>query len=122
MDGNILFFLALSLLLTHEMDAVRRSEWKVFPLLAQISDDTRAYKLFTTIHIPLYVVLLWGTFSYGATKNQAFVYGIDSFCMIHVLLHLLFRCHPHYQFNNRFSWLLILGAGLAGAMDMLVRL
>lgn len=119
MEDNLVFFLALSLLLIHEMDAVRRSEWKVFPLLARIRDDERGYLLFTAIHIPLYMLLLWGMFAYGQTGNQTFVYAVDSFCIIHVLLHLLFRHHPHYQFNNWFSWSLILGAGLAGGIDML---
>ncbi len=121
MDHNVFFFLALSFLLTHEMDAVRRYEWQVFPFLAGIRNDQHGYILFTSIHIPLYLFLLWGVFSHGATTNQSFVYGVDSFCIIHVLLHLVFRTHPNYQFNNWFSWTLILGAGIAGGIDILVR-
>jgi hypothetical protein len=52
------FFIAFSFLLTHEMDAVCRHEWKVFPLLSRLTDDERGYTLFTAMHIPLYILLL----------------------------------------------------------------
>ncbi len=121
MGAYTFFFIAFGFLLTHEMDAVRRHEWKVFPLLSQISDDERGYMLFTAIHIPLYVFLLWGISADSTILNQSFVRGLDIFCIIHILLHLFFIKHPYYQFNNWYSWILIFGAGLAGGIDLLVR-
>lgn len=114
------FFVAFSFLLTHEMDAVRRHEWQVLPLLARLTDDTRGYTIFTVLHVPLYVFFLWGLLARDAAITQAFVVGLDIFCVIHVLLHLLFSKHPRYQFNQWFSWTLILGAGIAGGIDLLV--
>jgi len=35
------FFLAWSLVLTHEMDAIRRHEWNIFPGLSCIKDEER---------------------------------------------------------------------------------
>ena len=115
------FLLAFSLLLCHEMDAIRRHEWKIFPLLSRIKDDEQGYIIFTAIHIPLYVFLLSGLFSNGATVNESFIVGFDIFCIVHVLLHLLLMKHPQYQFNNWFSWVLIWGAGIAGGLDLLLR-
>jgi hypothetical protein len=77
--------------------------------------------LFTAIHIPLYVFLLWGISADSTILNQSFVRGLDIFCIIHVLLHLFFIKHPFYQFNNWYSWILIFGAGLASGIDLLVR-
>jgi multisubunit Na+/H+ antiporter MnhB subunit len=78
--------------------------------------------LFTIIHVPLYLLLFWGLFSPDGAINQAVVTGFDVFCLVHVVLHLLFVRHPRYRFNNWFSWTLILGAGLAGGADLLLRL
>lgn len=47
----LLFLFNLSLFLLHEMDAIRRSEWKLFFVL-QDMDDAKAYKVFTLIHLP----------------------------------------------------------------------
>jgi hypothetical protein len=114
---SIWFVAALSLLLTHEMDAVRRHEWRVLPLTAWIEDDERGFLAFTALHVPLYVVLL-GAFFGGHTPT---IIVFDIFCIVHVGLHLLFMRHPAYAFNNPFSWSLIGGAGIAGAIDLLTR-
>lgn len=122
MATYIFFPIAFSFLLIHEMDAVRRHEWNVFPLLSRLPDDEHGYMLFTAIHIPLYILLLWGLFPNGTAVHQQVVIGLDIFCIIHVLLHMLFINHPDYQFNTRFSWTLILGAGVAGGIDLVLRL
>lgn len=119
MNAYLFFFIALSFLLIHEMDAIRCREWKLFPVLSQLTDE-RGYIVFTALHIPLYILLLWGLFPGGAVINSALVAGLDIFCIIHVGLHLLFINHPENRFNNPFSWILILGAGLAGGLDLLV--
>jgi len=115
---NFFFFVAFSFLLTHEMDAVRRSEWHVFPGLSRIKNDEYGYMIFAIIHIPLYLLLLLGLFSAGGRLNRSVVIGFDSFCMLHVLLHLIFMKHPKYKFNNWLSWSFILGAGIAGGVDL----
>ena len=66
MATYMFFWIAFSFLLTHEMDAVRRHEWNIFPLLARLTDDERGYTLFTAMHIALYILLLWGLFPNGS--------------------------------------------------------
>jgi heme/copper-type cytochrome/quinol oxidase subunit 4 len=119
---SLFFLLALSCLLAHEMDAVRRHEWQIFPLLDRIADDGRGYAVFTALHIPLYALIFWALVPDGATLNLGAVVALDAFCLVHVLLHLLFLHHPRSQFNNPFSWALILGAGIAGGIDLLLRM
>ena len=51
------FFLGFTVLLVHEMDAVRLGEWRIFPLLRSLRDET-AYAAFTALHVPIYALLL----------------------------------------------------------------
>jgi hypothetical protein len=115
----IFFCLALSLLLAHEMDAVRRREWRLLPLLARVPDGEAAHALFTALHVPIYALLLWGLLTGGATSARV-VAGLDIFCVVHLGLHLLFLRHPLYEFRSPLSWALIAGAAIAGAIDLLV--
>lgn len=119
MDRYLFFFVGFSLLLAHEMDAIRLREWKIFPLLSALPDE-QAYTVFTALHIPLYSFLLWGLSTGGEGLNQWVVSGLDLFCIMHVALHMVFRNHPHNHFHSWFSWTLILGAGVAGAIDLLL--
>ena len=58
----ILFLFNLSLFLLHEMDAIRRSEWKLFIVLKDMEAD-KAYTYFTWIHLPLYTIIFALLFS-----------------------------------------------------------
>ena len=118
MAQHLFFSIAFSCLLTHEMDAIRLREWKIFPILTALPDE-RGYTVFTALHVPLYALLLWRLRSPGASAS--IITGLDIFCMIHVGLHVIFHNHRHNHFRSWFSWALILGAGLAGAIDLLSR-
>lgn len=121
MHPYLFFLVAFSLLLAHEMDAVRRHEWQMFPGLARISDDRLGYALFTALHVPLYVLILLGLVGGDGAISRAMVIGIDLFCMLHVVLHIIFGNHPRNQFHGWFSRTLIWGAGIAGGVDLLFR-
>jgi hypothetical protein len=116
MAQHLFFSIAFSCLLTHEMDAIRLREWKIFPILTTLP-DAQGYSAFTALHVPLYALLLWGLLSPGASAS--IINGLDIFCMVHVGLHVVFHNHRHNHFRSWFSWALILGAGLAGAIDLL---
>lgn len=47
--------------------------------------------------------------------------GLDCFFVVHSLLHILLRNHPKNEFRSRLSWVLILGAAIAGSIDLLIR-
>lgn len=90
----ILFLLNFSLFLLHEMDAIRHSEWRLFIILKDM-EDSKAYKVFTFIHLFLYVVILSLLFSQYQTiiprnefKNRfsrAIIYPIGFLAVIHLV-------------------------------------
>lgn len=51
---GLFFWLNLALLLVHELDAVRRQQWRMFALLNRL-DDERAHQLFALLHVPLFI-------------------------------------------------------------------
>lgn len=118
MTNHLFFLLGFCLLLTHEMDANRCKEWRIFPFTSRMVEET-GYLDFTAVHVPLYALLIWGLFGAGEV-NGGLIACLDVFFIVHVLLHLLFIDHPNDLFRSAFSWTLILGAGVFGGVDLLV--
>lgn len=99
---DFLFALNLAWIATHELDAIKRDEWRVLPLTSWLN-DTWGYPVFTLLHIPLFA------FVFLAFDSHDFQIGMDIFLVVHGGLHILFRNHPHYQFDNPLSQFLIFG-------------
>lgn len=116
MEQHFFFFVGLSFILAHEMDAIKSREWMIFPLTDRLREKT-GYLVFTAVHIPLYLVLLLALFGQNGI-NSGLIMGFDIFFIIHVFLHLLFLRHSKNQFTSIFSWIIILGAGVAGLLDL----
>jgi hypothetical protein len=121
MIDHVLFCVGLCFILTHEMDAVRHHEWAIFPGLARLNEEI-GYVVFTSLHIPLYLLLFWGLV--GDRSNGAYrsiITGLDIFFIVHMFLHVLFLRHPKNRFTSILSWVFILGAGIGGVLDLLLR-
>lgn len=116
---HLFFLLGFCFLLAHEMDAIRAKEWKMFPGLSGMSDET-GYLVFTALHIPVYALLIWGLYGNGGV-NRGLILGLDIFFIVHVFLHVIFYSHPENHFRSFFSYVLIFGAGVFGAADLLSR-
>ncbi len=116
MDSHFYFFIALAFIFVHEMDAIRQHEWRMFPLTSWLKEKT-SFLIFMGLHVPLYVLLLWNLYTPNGL-NKGLIQGLDIFFIIHVVLHLLFLKHPKNEFNSIFSWIIILGAGVAGFIDL----
>jgi len=116
MPEYLWFYLGLSFIIIHEMDAVRCHEWRIFPGLSMLNDKL-GFVIFMIAHIPLFawplIVLQENPDPTGLMK------GLDVFFIIHVGLHILFLRHPRNEFKDWISWLFIGGAGLFGAIDLL---
>jgi len=115
---TIFFLTAVALLLVHEMDAVHRKEWTIFPGLSRLSEKT-GYLVFTLAHIPLVFLVLAGLAG-GGIFQPAIRTGLDLFCLAHIGLHVLFHRHSKNEFGSRFSQTLILATGLAGLVDLIL--
>lgn len=103
MLSNALFSIQLALLFTHEMDAARRQEWKMFAFLKHQSDES-SFMLFTLAHIPLYAAFLFLLIS--SHRHAAFVIA-DIFLIIHSFSHMLFHRHPLNKLRGKMSLALI---------------
>ncbi len=52
MTGHGFFYLAATFMLLHEMDAVRCREWRIFPGLSLLGEET-GFRVFMLAHLPL---------------------------------------------------------------------
>lgn len=103
-----LFYGALGFLMTHELDAIDKKEWRLLPGLCWL-DDVWGYRMFVWLHVPLFGWVL------SLADHPTFRLGMSAFCVVHLFLHLLLRKHPSHLFDDWWSWGLIVGAGVCGA-------
>jgi hypothetical protein len=116
MPSHIFFYLGLSLMTMHEMDAIRCKEWRIFPGLSLLNDNA-GHILFLWLHIPIFFFIYW---QLTHSQNlEAFIYGFNIFMIIHLGLHILFLKHKNNAFKDWISWTIIAGAGLCGFMDLM---
>lgn len=114
----VLFLSNLSLFLLHEMDAIRHSEWRLFIVLKDM-EDSKAYKIFTFIHLPLYTIILSLLFS----RYQIISFWVlDLFLIFHSILHLIFEKHPRNGFKNMYSRTIIYGMGVLAVIHFIILL
>lgn len=114
MNNDILYLLGITLILMHEMDAVRCKEWRIFPGLSSLS-DALGFVIFLLAHIPL---LLWVLVVFQS-GSESFRFGFDLFLIIHIGLHIIFLKHKNNLFKDWISWGIIVGAGACGLLDLL---
>lgn len=108
---DLIYHAMLGALFTHELDAVQRHEWRVLPLTSFLPDRLGMH-VFIWLHLPLFTLILRAE---DAPWADGFRLGVAVFAIVHVGLHVLYRRHPAYEFNNPGSWALILLGGLLGA-------
>lgn len=87
------FLLGTTLILMHEMDAIRCREWRIFPGLSYCSDRVGMI-IFILAHVPLFYWILVEI----KLENKHFIYWFDIFLIIHFFLHLLFLFHKKMNF------------------------
>ena len=110
--NNCLFLLVVAFIFNHELDAIKKKEWRFFFAFTPLSDD-RAYQLFTGIHIPLFLLIL------SNLSSSGFQTGFDLFVIAHAGVHWLLRNHRLVHFNDTFSGIWIFGGALIAAVHLL---
>lgn len=110
MLATLLFVFILSLLLLHEMDAIRTKEWRMFIILKDMPEET-AYRVFSALHLPLYfaalAALVWG----GLSGNFILFIILDLFLIAHAFIHFGFRNQANNGFSSLYSKVLIYAMG-----------
>lgn len=116
---DFVFNLTFGLLATHELDAVRCLEWQVLPITRLLPDNI-GMTVFVLAHVPLFGWL--SSVCWSGDYNTRLIARriLAGFCCVHVGLHWLFRNDPNYFFVGWLSNGLIGGAGLAGALFLLI--
>lgn len=110
------YFAMLAFLITHELDAVKRHEWRVLPPMSYLPEKV-GEQLFIWAHVPLFAGLSY----FGALEPASPVAkGLSFFAIFHTGLHWKFRNHPNNEFNNFSSWALIVLAGLCGLAHLII--
>ena len=116
---NTIFNLGFATIITHELDAMTQSEWRILFILRNLPEQT-ASDAFVILHAPLIAVLLWLTNNkYEIIKNCSRI-ALCGFLVIHSELHKLLENSPNYTFNSNLSLGLIDSAGLFGFVYLIL--
>ena len=116
---NLLFYLGFATILTHELDAIAQSEWKLLFILRNLPEQT-ASEAFVILHVPLISALLWLTNNENQVIKNLSRIAIATFLIIHSGLHKLLENSPNYTFNSPLSLWLIYGGGLLGLLYLIL--
>jgi hypothetical protein len=116
---NVVFYLGLGMLFTHEMDAMQNHEWRVLPILSSLPDATGEFA-FLIAHVPIFAVVIAFVASLNISTRELAQKLACGFLIIHAALHLAFSGHADYGFSSLTSNLLIYGAALCGAMFLVM--
>jgi hypothetical protein len=116
MNQQDFFYLGLTFIMMHEMDAIRCKEWRIFPFLSYLNDEL-GFKVFIFTHIPLFFFIFYNLLNKG--DNSRFIYGLNVFFIIHLVLHILFLKHKKNEFKDWISWTIIIGAGISGLICLI---
>ena len=113
------FYTGLGALLTHELDAVAKGEWRVLPGLNALSDDV-GMLVFIVLHVPIFALVVALVASERRIVRDRSRLAIAAFLVVHAGLHFFFRHHPEYQFSSLLSLTLIYGGAAAGGLYLLL--
>lgn len=112
---TLLYNLGLSLLLTHELDAVLRAEWTLLYLLRDLPDPASGW-VFIYLHIPVLLACLYLGNAKSVTVRSRFRASVCAFLPIHAVVHYSLSDAALYDFHHVLSQLLIYGAALCGVI------
>lgn len=116
---EVVFYAALGMLFTHELDAVLNHEWRVMPLIRSLPDDF-GMNVFVAAHIPLFAGIIAAVASQNDKTRRLTRIVICTFLVIHAGLHFGFSNDPAYEFGAPLSAILIYGGAAIGALYLLL--
>ncbi|MEM7735942.1 MAG: DUF6713 family protein [Deinococcota bacterium] len=121
MIADVVFYLAFAGLITHELDAIHKHEWRILFVLRTMPDD-RARASFVLLHVPLLAVLMIIT-AYPAPNMQLWARAaLSLFMVIHAGLHTRLAKTPKYEFHTPLSRGLIYGTAAAALVYLILLL
>jgi hypothetical protein len=116
---NLVFYLGMGTLFTHELDAMPNHEWRALRF-SKLLPDEYGMIIFLFIHIPLFatlIALVASTNDKIRIRSRLF---ISIFFVLHGVLHALFIGNAGYEFASIFSNIIIFGGAILGIIYLLL--
>ncbi len=118
---DFLFYVAFATLITHELDAVHKHEWRLLLVLRTMPNDS-ARRAFILIHMPLFATLFW-LLAHPVENTQFWtMLSLDVFMIVHAGLHWRLSDRPNYEFHAAYSRFIIYGAAALAAAHLFLLL
>ena len=106
---SVVYYLAVSVLFVHELDAVQNYEWQLLFHVFKVS-DALASTLFIAIHFPLFFLFFFLGHHSSEKVSNMFRLCVCGFLIIHGLVHFGLSDHAQYHFKGLLSNAYIFGA------------
>ncbi len=121
MEGmkELVFYVGLSCLLTHELDAMTNHEWRVLPIVRMLSESTGEF-VFVVGHIPLFAGIIALVASTAERTRRLSRIGLCAFLAVHGIGHALSMGDRSYEFAGPLSNGLIFGAAVFGGLFLVL--
>jgi surface polysaccharide O-acyltransferase-like enzyme len=118
---NIVYYLGIAALFTHELDAVLNLEWRLLYHLRTLPDVT-ASSFFIGLHLPAFFLFFYLGHHPNKKISERFRVVVAAFLVIHSVLHFRLSDFEDYQFQGFASNFYIYGAALMGAVYLFLTL
>ncbi|MEM7096660.1 MAG: DUF6713 family protein [Pseudomonadota bacterium] len=112
---TFIYYLTIATLVTHELDAVRHSEWVLLYILRDLPAAT-AYTVFVVLHVPLIVAILWLSHHQNEKLQSIFRFLFGVLTCVHAIIHLGLEGSEKYFFEGWLADGLIFGSATLGAI------
>ncbi len=112
--------MAFALLISHELDAMIRQEWRLLPGFGSLSDD-RAADVFNLLHVPLFGLIIAGVMSRSDRVRHWTVAGVELFLVGHAVAHTVLRGAEDYRFEAPVETITVYGSALFALAHLAVR-
>ena len=119
-NAEVVFYLGVAFLFTHELDAMTNHEWRVLPLTSFLPDSI-GMNSFLIAHIPIFAVVVGCVASLNMKIRSTAQNVVSGFLIVHAVLHFAFSGHSDYEFDSLLSSTLIYGAALLGILFFVLK-
>ena len=106
-----LLAIALSLLISHELDAMIRGEWNLLPGFGGLSESAAA-DTFNLLHVPLFAAIIIGVMSSSTRVRMRTAMAVEVFLIGHAIAHTALRGAEEYRFEAPVETITVYGAAL----------
>jgi len=107
------YIFGISLLFTHELDAMLRQEWALLYVLRELPSEPASW-WFIYLHLPVFILALYLSGDDSGRLGQAFRLVVSAFMPIHAAIHYSLSDEANYFFTHTLSEICIYGAALCG--------